>query len=100
MPTQPKIVIYGSESCSYCTAARMLLKKKGLSYEDVLVSTDSARRAEMERLSGRRSLPQIIIDDKPVGGFDELARLDKSGELDQLLGVCPSNLSAGEGVGN
>jgi glutaredoxin 3 len=63
----------------------MLLKKKGLDYDEILVSRDGDIRAEMERLSGRRTVPQIFIDDKSIGGFDELYALDKSGELDSLL---------------
>lgn len=79
------IKIYGTQSCSFCTAARMLLKKKGVDYDDVLVSREGEVREEMERLSGRRTVPQIFIDDIPIGGFDELYSLEKSGELDSLL---------------
>ena len=79
------IKIYGSEHCSYCTAARMLLKKKGVNYDDILVSRDAGQRAEMERLSGRRTVPQIFIDDRSIGGFDELYALEQSGELDKRL---------------
>lgn len=91
MSSPPKIVIYGSEHCSYCTAARMLLKRKGASYEDILVSRSAERREEMERLSGRRSVPQIFIDDQSVGGFAELDALNRSGRLDQLLGIQPND---------
>jgi glutaredoxin 3 len=65
----------------------MLLKKKGADYEDVLVSRDPQRLEEMVRLSGQRSVPQILIGDQVIGGFDELYALDKSGQLDQLLGI-------------
>ena len=81
----PHIVIYGTETCSYCSAARMLLKKKGLDYEDILVSRDADKRAEMERLSGGHTVPQIFINDQSIGGFDELYALDASGELDDIL---------------
>jgi glutaredoxin 3 len=84
MSGAPKIEIWGTEFCGYCSAARMLLKKKGLEYEDVSVSRDPGLRQEMERRSGRRSVPQIFIDGRPVGGFDELYALDQSGELDRL----------------
>lgn len=80
-----KIRIYGTNSCAWCGAARMLLKRKGLDYEDILVGGDSARRAEMENLSGRRSVPQIFIDDRSIGGYDDLVALDQSGELDRML---------------
>lgn len=82
----PKIVIYGTEFCSYCTAARMLLKKKGLGYQDILISRDEDKRREMERLSGGRTVPQIFIDGKPIGGFDDLYSLDQDGRLDEMLG--------------
>ena len=84
MKGAPKIEIWGTEFCGYCTAARMLLKKKGLEYEDVSVSRDPELRREMEQRSGRRSVPQIFIDGRPIGGFDELYVLDQSGELDRL----------------
>lgn len=86
MTAVPKIEIWGTEFCGYCAAARMLLKKKGLEYEDVSVSRDPELRREMERRSGRRSVPQIFIDGQPVGGFDELYALEQSGGLDRLTG--------------
>lgn len=82
----PKIVIYGTEFCSYCAAARLLLKKKGLDFEDILVSRDDDKRREMERLSGRSTVPQIFIGDRPIGGFDELYSLEQDGRLDGILG--------------
>ncbi len=85
MNDQPNIVIYGNESCAYCAAARMLLTKKGVQFHDIKVS-DDGRREEMERLTGSRSVPQIIINDHLVGGFDELCALDKDGDLERLLG--------------
>jgi glutaredoxin 3 len=80
------VVIYGDEFCAYCAAARMLLTKKGVKFDDVLVSRDPARFDEMlARSGGRRTVPQIFIGDVHVGGFDEVCSLDKSGELDKLL---------------
>lgn len=86
MGEQPKIVMYGTPYCPYCSAARMLLKKKNATYEEISVSDDAPRRAEMEKLSGRRTVPQIFIDEEPIGGFDELYELDQQGELDRILG--------------
>jgi glutaredoxin 3 len=63
----------------------MLLKRKGLHYEYVSITGDPARRAEMEDLSGRRSVPQIFIDGRPIGGYDDLVALEQSGELDRIL---------------
>lgn len=88
---QPKIVIYGTEFCPYCTAARMLLKKKGVNFDDVLVSGDNELRQKMERLSGGRTVPQVFFDDEPIGGFDDLYALDQDGRLDELLGRSPSD---------
>jgi glutaredoxin 3 len=82
----PEVRMYATEFCGYCSAARMLFKKKGVNYEEILVSRDAGKREEMERLSGRRTVPQIFIDGQPIGGFDELYALDTSGELDKLLG--------------
>ena len=78
------IRIYGTNSCGWCLAARMLLKRKGLDFDDVLVG-DPERRAEMERLSGRRSVPQIFVGDEPIGGYDDLVALERSGELDRMI---------------
>ena len=63
----------------------MLLTQKAVTFEDISVSDDPARFAEMQERSGRRTVPQIFIGDRHVGGFDELYALDKSGELDGLL---------------
>jgi glutaredoxin 3 len=87
MSKTPNIIIYGSESCAYCTAARMLLKKKGVTWEEIPVSRDADKHAEMIARSGRQSVPQIFIDEQSIGGFDELYALDLDGELDRLLGV-------------
>ena len=86
MSTQPKILIYGNESCAYCAAARMLFTKRGLRFDDIKISGDDELRKEMERLTGSRSVPQIFIDDRLVGGFDELCALDKDGDLERLVG--------------
>ncbi|MDH4108948.1 MAG: glutaredoxin 3 [Gammaproteobacteria bacterium] len=86
MSTKPKVVLYGSDFCSYCGAAKMLLKKKGVEFDEINVSRDDALREEMERRSGRRTVPQIFIDGNPIGGFDDLYSLDRDGRLDKLLG--------------
>jgi glutaredoxin 3 len=87
MSTEPKIVIYGNDSCAYCAAARMLFTKKGLRFEDIKVSDDAERQAEMEKLTGSGSVPQILINDHLVGGFADLCALDKDGDLERLLGA-------------
>ena len=85
MNAESGITIYGNERCAYCSAARMLMTRKGVKFEDVVVSADADKLTEMQRRSGRRTVPQIFIGDTHVGGFEELCALDKSGELDVLL---------------
>ena len=87
MSDTAKIEIYGTNTCGYCTAARMLLKKKGLNYTDISISADPDAYRIMQQRSGKTSVPQIFIDDQPIGGFDELYTLDRCGDLDRLLGV-------------
>lgn len=79
------VTVYGDDTCAYCAAARMLFARKGVRFQDVVVSRDADRLAEMEARSGHRSVPQIFVGDHHIGGFDELCSLDKSGELDKLL---------------
>ena len=81
----PKIVIYTTSNCSYCSNAKKLLEQKGLKYTEIAIDTDSAKRYEMIKLSGKRSVPQIVINDKPIGGFNDLSALNSSGQLDILL---------------
>ena len=85
MSDETRVTVYGDEHCAYCAAARLLFTRKGVRFEDVLVSNDADRLAEMQARSGLHSVPQIFVGDRHVGGFDELSSLDKSGELDKLL---------------
>ena len=78
------IVMYESDWCGYCRAARRLLEKKGWEYESRLVDGKPALRAEMTERSGRTSVPQIFIGERHVGGYDDLAALESDGELDAL----------------
>jgi glutaredoxin 3 len=80
------IRVYSTRICPYCLMAKRLLANKGAPYEEVLVDLDGTRRVEMtERSGGRRTVPQIFIGDRHVGGYEELAALDRAGELDPLL---------------
>lgn len=81
-----RIVIYTTNYCPYCFGAKSLLRSKRVEFEEIDVTDDPTRRVEMERLSARRTVPQIFIDGKSIGGFDEVRRLDAIGELDRLLG--------------
>ena len=81
-----RVLMYCTASCPYCQAADRLLAKKGVQdIERVRVDLEPARRAEMQQKSGRRTVPQIWIDGRHVGGSDELHELEYAGELDQLL---------------
>lgn len=82
-----RVEIYTTRTCPYCIAAKALLTKKGVSFEETDVGADpSLRSAMMARANGRRTVPQIFIGDRHVGGFDELYALEKAGTLDELLG--------------
>ncbi|MCH7830193.1 MAG: glutaredoxin 3 [Proteobacteria bacterium] len=85
MKVNKKVVIYGNTSCPFCGAARMLLTKKAIEFEEIIVTDDSGKFEEMQKRSGRRSVPQIFIGETHIGGFDELCALDMDGELDELL---------------
>ena len=85
MSDRPKVIVYGDRNCAYCGAARMLLTRKSVAFEDITVTDDPALREEMLQRGGGRTVPQVFIGDTHVGGFDELCSLDKSGELDKLL---------------
>lgn len=87
----PGIVVYSSPFCGYCAAAKSLLAAKGAEFEEIDVMAEPDRRREMIELSGRRTVPQIFIGGKHIGGFDDLRALDLRGELDPLL----SELSPG-----
>jgi glutaredoxin 3 len=80
-----QIEIYSSSWCPYCSAAERLLRSKGVAFEILSVDFNRTRRREMELRSGRRTVPQIFIDERHVGGFDDLAALDAEGALDAML---------------
>ncbi len=85
MSATPTVTVYGNSMCPYCGAARMLLTKKAVPFEDVSVSSDPDAFAKMQELSGSRKVPQIFIGDTHIGGFDELQALERSGKLDGML---------------
>ncbi|NND61212.1 MAG: glutaredoxin 3 [Gammaproteobacteria bacterium] len=80
-----RVVMYGTAYCPYCVRARGLLDDKGVSYEDIRLENAPELRQEMERRSGRRTVPQIFIGDTHVGGSDDLYALERNGKLDELL---------------
>ena len=86
--TMARILMYSTRICPYCVRAEQLLAKKGITadqIEKIRVDDHPEQRAEMMRITGRRTVPQIFIGDRHVGGFDDLAALDAAGELDPLL---------------
>ena len=83
----PKVVMYLTPYCPYCSRAAMLLKRKGVEFTELRVDTDSALRQEMEQRSQRTSVPQIFIDDFHVGGCDDLFALEAEGKLDGHLSL-------------
>jgi thioredoxin reductase (NADPH) len=83
----PEVVIYTKSGCSYCDWARHLLDSKGVEYKEIHVTGNSRLMEEMIRRSGRTTAPEIFIDGRCIGGFDEMKAMDDRGELDPLLGV-------------
>lgn len=82
----PKIEIYTTPYCPYCSRAKALLGTKGVSFEEYDVSMGGAKRAEMrERSNGGSTVPQIFIDGRHIGGCDDMFALDRAGKLDPLL---------------
>ena len=81
-----KVEVYTTPMCPYCSRAKRLLDSKNVDYIEINLWSERARRQEMlERTEGRTSVPQIFIDGQGIGGSDELAALEQSGQLDRLL---------------
>ena len=82
----PPITLYTTPFCGYCAAAKRLLGLKGAPYTEIDVAADPSRRAEMvHRSAGGRTVPQIFIGDRHIGGFDDMYALDRAGKLDPML---------------
>lgn len=81
----PDIKIYSTPICPYCVRAKELLKKKGQSWVEIDVSDDAEREKMIALAGGRRTVPQIFINGQHIGGYDDLAALDRKGGLDPLL---------------
>jgi glutaredoxin 3 len=78
--------MYTSANCAYCVAAKNLLKSKGLDYAEIRIDTDPVRREEMLARAQRRTVPQIFVNDRLVGGYEDLVTAERSGELARLIG--------------
>lgn len=80
-----KVVVYSSAHCPYCTMAKQLLDRKQVAYEEIRVDREPAKMQEMMEKSRQRTVPQIFINNKSVGGYTDLAALDRAKKLDALL---------------
>lgn len=85
----PRVLMYCTAACPFCQAAERLLVEKGVNIDKVRVDLEPARRAEMQKMSGRRTVPQIWIGERHIGGCDDLYDLDRQGGLDPLLKAVP-----------
>jgi glutaredoxin 3 len=83
MPAQ--VTIYTRKWCGYCTAAERLLASKGVAFENIDCTGDDAKRRWLADVTGRTTVPQIFIDGRAIGGYDDLRALERAGELDKLL---------------
>ena len=84
-PSASRVIVFCSPLCGHCAAARRLLKSKGADFTEIDVLASPGRRQQMFDLSGRRTVPQIFVGGKHIGGYTELSALETKGELDSLL---------------
>ena len=80
-----KIRMYTTTWCGYCVRAKALLDSRGLDYEEIHLDDDEGFRARLFNLTGGWTVPQILIGDRPIGGYSELRQLDRDGRLNELL---------------
>ncbi len=85
MAATPDVTMYATGWCPYCSRARALLERKGVQWHEIDIEAEPEKRAEMMRRSGRRTVPQIFIGERHIGGCDDLYALDRAGGLDPLL---------------
>ena len=81
------VVVYSSRYCPYCRRAKSLLASKGVSFTEIDIDDDPEKRVEMIERTGRTTVPQVFIDDRHIGGCDDLQALEYEGTLDSLLGL-------------
>ena len=80
-----RIQMYTTTWCGYCVRAKALLDSRGLEYEEIHLEDDAGFRGKLHDLTGGWTVPQILIDERPIGGYTELWRLDREGRLEELL---------------
>jgi glutaredoxin 3 len=79
-----RVTIYTTEPCGFCRVAKSLLAKRNVPYEEINLAKDPAGRAELVRMTGMMTFPQVVIDDEPIGGYQELVAADRTGRLAEL----------------
>jgi glutaredoxin 3 len=80
-----RVTIYTTEPCGYCRTAKALLDKRGIAYDEINLVKDPSGRAELVKLTGMMTFPQVIIDGAPIGGYQELVQADRAGRLAELV---------------
>ena len=80
----PRVTMYTTEPCGFCRTAKALLHKRGIPYEEINLAKDPSGRAELVRMTGMMTFPQVVIDGQPVGGYQELVQADRAGILADL----------------
>ena len=83
--TSPKVTLYTTDPCGFCRQAKALLAARGVVYEEVELERDSQTREDLIRRTGQMTFPQVIVGERPIGGFRELLEADRDGTLQQLL---------------
>ena len=80
----PRVTIYTTEPCGFCRVAKGLLQKRNVPYSEINLARDPAGRAELVRMTGMMTFPQVVIDGQPIGGYQELVQADRAGRLADL----------------
>ena len=79
-----RVTIYTTEPCGFCRVAKALLAKRNVAYAEINLAKDPEGRAELVRMTGMMTFPQVVIDDEPIGGYQELVQADRAGRLAEL----------------
>ena len=79
-----RMTVYTTDPCGYCRTAKALLAKRRIPYEEINLARDPEGRAELVRLTGMMTFPQVVIDGEPLGGYQELVKADRDGQLEEL----------------
>ena len=82
--TTPRVTIYTTEACGYCRTAKALLDRRAIPYEEINLARDPAGRTALAERTGMMTFPQVLIDEEPIGGYQELSAADRAGRLEEL----------------